>query len=59
MPDKRKNKKNVRVSDFTKAVLKKAAEDNKISEVKVVESLVMKSFPDFVLEVKREMIGSK
>ena len=59
MTDKRNNKKNVRVSDFTKAVLKKASIEPHQSEVKTVERLVLNAFPEFVLEVKREMVGKK
>jgi len=56
MPDKRKNKKNVRVSDFTKEVLKLAAKDMDMSEVKVVEMIVSNTFPTFVLQVKRKAL---
>jgi len=57
MAEKRKNRKNVRTSDFLKDVLKLAAKDLQKSEVQIVNDLVLKNFPEFVLQVKRERIG--
>jgi len=57
MSEKRKNKMNVRVTDFTKEVLRKASKEMGISEVKVVEQLVINSFPEHALKTKVEMVG--
>ena len=57
MAENRKNRKNVRVSDLTKAILKKASKELGISEVKVVEGLVANFFPELCLKAKAEMVG--
>ena len=57
MAEKRKNNKNVRVSNLTKLILHKASKELGISEVKVVEGLVANHFPELYLKARAEMVG--
>lgn len=47
---------NVRTSEFTKLVLKKASKNLGMPETKIVEKLVLDTFPDLVAEVKKETL---
>lgn len=53
---KRKVNFNVRTSEFTKLVLKKAAQKLDMPETKIVESLILNKFPELVTEVKKETL---
>lgn len=47
---------NVRTSEFTKLVLRKASKKLDIPETKIVENLILNQFPDLVAEVKKETL---
>lgn len=53
---KRKTNFNVRTSEFTKNVLRKASDKLSMPETKIVEKLILDAFPDSVAEVKRETL---
>jgi len=53
---KRKVNFNVRTSEFTKLVLRKAAEKLDLPETKIVENLILSKFPELVSEVKMETL---
>jgi len=56
---KRKVNFNVRTSEFTKLVLRKAAEKLDLPETKIVENLILSKFPELVSEVKKETLRYK
>ena len=56
MKKKRKLNFNVRTSEFTKLVLRKAAKNLDMPETKIVETLIFDKFPDLVTEVKKETL---
>ena len=53
---KRKNNFNVRTSEFTKEVLRKASKNLDMPETKIVEKLIFDAFPELVKQVKQDTL---
>ena len=54
MPDKKHNGANIKVTDFTKEVIKRAAKSLKVSEIKLVADVIEQEFPRIAAAIEKE-----